>query len=146
MAADNEVRLISKVIRDRNLAPLLEAGVQADWFVNPDAKALFKWTVGHWSKYGEVATATSVKDEFPTFALLNVEDSLEYLLDRFVAYRRYTKVEDTIQSAAEVLSTTNDHEVALQVIESQIAEIHREGVPGVSDMRLDRDPLSLIHI
>ena len=142
MAADNEVRLISKAVRERTISPLLEAGVQPDWFVNPDAKAVWKWLVNHWSKYGEVATATSVKDEFPTFSLLNVEDSLDYLLDRFVAFRRYVKVEDTIQNAAEVLSSTNDHEAALLIIESKIAEIHREGVPGVSDMHLDRNPLA----
>ena len=142
MAADNELRLISKAVRDRNITTLLEQGVQADWFVNPDVKQVWKWMVDHWGKYGEVATATTVKDEFPNFPLLKVDDSLDYLLDRFVAYRRYVKVEDTIQGAAEVLSLTNDHEAALQLIEGRISEIHREGVPGVSDMHLDRDPMS----
>lgn len=141
MAADNEVRLLSRAVRDRNISTLLAAGVQPDWFVNPEARRVYRWLLAHWSKYGEVATPTSVKDEFPTFALLRVEDSMDYLLDRFVAYRRYVKVEDTIQAAAELLSTSNDHEAALQVIESRIAEIHREGIPGISDMHLNRDPL-----
>jgi replicative DNA helicase len=140
MAADNEVRLISKAIRDRNINPLLEIGVQADWFVNTDCRDVWRFIVSHWSKYGEVPTAVSVKDEYQNFPLLKVEDSLDYLLDRFVAYRRYVKVEDTVQGAAEVLSTTNDHEAALLLIESKIAEIHREGVPGITDMHLDRDP------
>lgn len=142
MAADNELRLISRAVRERNIGPILEAGVQADWFVNPDCRDVWRWLVNHWSKYGEVATATSVKDEFQTFPLLKVEDSLEYLLDRFLAYRRYVKVEDTIQGAAEVLSISNDHEAALQLIEGRLQEIHREGVPGVSDLHLDRDPES----
>ena len=142
MAADNEVRLLSRAIRDRSITPLIEAGVTNDWWVNPDCKTLWKFILRHWSKYGEVPTATSVKDEYPNFSLLNVEDNLDYLLDRFVAYRRYVKVEDTLQSAAEILSQTNDHEAALQIMESKISEIHREGVPGTSDMHLDRDPAS----
>ena len=142
MAADNEIRLISRVIRERNITPLLELGMQPDWFVNPDVRQVYRWLVDHWSSYGEVATATSVKDEFPNFPVLKVEDTLDYLLDRFVAYRRYVKVEDTIQGAAEILSLTNDHEAALQLIEGKVSEIHREGVPGVTDMHLDRDPLS----
>lgn len=142
MAADNELRLLSKAVRDRNITPLLEIGVQPDWFANPDVKAVYKWLIDHWSKYGEVATATSVKAEFPTVALLKVDDSLEYLLDKFIEYRRYVKVEDTIQNAAEVLSTSRDHEEALRVIEAKVADIHREGVPGVTDMHLIRDPYS----
>lgn len=141
MAADNELRLLSRAVRERDITPLLEAGVQADWFVNPECRAVWKWLVEHWSKYGEVATPTSVKDEFPNFALLKVEDTLEYLLDRFIGYRRYVKVEDTIQSAAEVLSQTNDHEAALSVIQKKIGEIHQEGIPGTTDLHLDRDPL-----
>lgn len=141
MAADNELRLISRAVRERNITPLLEAGVQAGWFVNPECKAVWKWLVEHWSTYGEVATPTSVKDEFPNFPLLKVDDTLDYLLDRFIAYRRYVKVEDAIQSAAEMLSTTNDHEAALTVIQKRIEEIHQEGIPGTSDLHLDRDPL-----
>jgi len=140
MAADNEVRLISRVIRERHITPLLELGMQPDWFSNPEVKQVYRWLIDHWSRYGEVATAVSVKDEFPTFSILKVEDTLEYLLDRFVKYRRAVKVEDTIQSAAEVLSVSNDHEAALVLIEGKISEIHREGVPGVTDMHLDRNP------
>lgn len=142
MAADNEVRLISRVIRERHVTPLLSIGVQPDWFVNPDVREVFRWIVDHWGKYGEVATATTVRAEFPNFAILKVEDSLDYLLDQFVAYRRYVKVEDTIQGAAEVLSSTNDHEAALSLIERGVTDIHREGVPGVTDMHLELDPLT----
>lgn len=142
MAADNEIRLLSRAVRDRSISALLEAGVTNDWWVNPSCKDLWKFIVKHWNKYGEVPTAVSVKDEYPNFPLLAVDDSIEYLLDRFVAYRRYVKVEDTLQSAAEILSTTNDHEAALLLMESKISDIHREGIPGTTDLHLDRDPAS----
>lgn len=140
MAADNELRLLSRAVRERNITPLLEAGVQPDWFANAECKALYKWMIDHWGKYGEVATVTTVKAEFPTMSILKVDDTLDYLLDKFIEYRRYVKIEDTVQSAAEVLTTTKDHEEALRVIESKIQEIHREGVPGITDMLLHKDP------
>jgi replicative DNA helicase len=133
--------LISKAIRERTITPLLEAGVTADWFVNPDCKAVWKWTVDHWNKYGEVATAVSVKAEFPTLALLNVEDSLDYILDKFVEHRRAVRVEDTLGAAIEILEQTNDHEQVIVLLEKQISEIHTESTPGTSDLRLDQDPL-----
>mgnify|MGYP002629883524 CR=1 FL=1 len=142
MAADNEIRLLSRAVRDRDITQILEIGIQPDWFVNGDCRELWKFLVRHWNTYGEVPTPTSVRDEFPTFQLLKVNDTLEYLLDRFIAYRRYTKIEDTIQNAAEILTTSNDHEAALVLIESKIADIHREGIPGVTDLSLDKDPMS----
>lgn len=140
MAYDNETRLISKVIRDRNIRPLLEAGVTRDWWQNAEARALFKFVMKHYMKYGEVPTSTSVLDEFPTVEILAVDDSLEYLLDRFIGYRRYVHVEDMLQEAAEILSRTNDHEAALDLVEKSLTHIHQEGTPGTSDMFLSRDP------
>lgn len=140
MAYDNETRLISKVIRDRNIRPLLEAGVTKDWWENGEARALYKFVLKHYMRYGEVPTSTSVLDEFPTVEILAVDDSLEYLLDRFIGYRRYVHVEDMLQEAAELLSRTNDHEAALGLVEKSLTRIHQEGTPGTSDMFLSRDP------
>lgn len=119
---------------------MLEAGVSNDWWVNPDCRDLWRWVVKHWTKYGEVPTATTTKDEFPTFPLVAVEDSLEYLLDRFIGYRRYVHVEDMLQGAADILSRTNDHEAALMLVEKSLTDIHREGTPGTTDLFLSRDP------
>lgn len=108
--------------------------------MNPEARDLWRFVVKHYNKYGEVPTTTSVRDEFPTAQILNVEDSLEYLLDRFIGYRRYVHVEDMLQEAGDILSRTNDHEAALGIVESSLTRLYREGTPGTSDMFLSRDP------
>lgn len=108
--------------------------------MNPEARDLWRFVVKHYNKYGEVPTATSTKDEFPSVQLLAVEDSLEYLLDRFIGYRRYVHVEDMLQEAGDILSRTNDHEAALGIVESSLTRLYREGTPGTSDMFLSRDP------
>jgi hypothetical protein len=141
LAHDNEIRLLSRAVRDRNIIPLIDARVTTDWWVNPEARTLWRWLLEHWGKYGEVPTATSVLDEFPNFPLLKVEDSLEYLLDRFIGYRRYVHVEDMLQSAGDILTKTNDHEAALTLVERSLADIYKDGTPGVTDLMLHRDPL-----
>jgi replicative DNA helicase len=141
VAHDNEVRLISRAIRDRNITPLLDVGVDASWWNNPSVKDVWVWMVKHWTKYSEVPTPTTVKAEFPTFTLLNVQDTLDYLLDKFVEYRRHVAVTDTVQQAAEILSSTNDHEAAKDFIAAALMEIDRSGVPGISDINLMNDPL-----
>lgn len=135
------MRLISKAIRDRDIAPLLEAGITPDWWANPDVKDVWRWLIGHWSKYGVVATATTVRAEFPTFTLLRVNDSLQYLVDKFVEYRRAVKVTDALQGMAEILETTNDHDAAKTFMQAALADVDREMTLGVTDMNLVEKPL-----
>lgn len=141
MAADHEIRLVSKAIRDADLNTLINAGIEPDWFVNTDARDVWRWLLAHRAKYGDVASPASVKAEFPAFTLLRVTDSLDYLVDKFVEYRRAVKITDTVQEAASILGETNDHEAALQFIEQQITIVHRESAPGTSDMDLTKDAL-----
>ena len=82
MAADNEIRLLSRAIRTRDIAPILESGLQDDWFFIDENRQVWSFVRQHWTKYGEVPTAVTVKDNFPTYRLLAVDDSLEYLLDQ----------------------------------------------------------------
>ncbi len=140
MAYDSEIRLLSKAIRDRDIAPILDAGIKEDWFENKECRAVWKWTRDHWSKYGEVATATSVKAEFPTFTLLDVQDSLLYLVDKFVEYRRWVLIEDMVQGAIAEFETTNDHEAVKAELEKRLSVINAETTTGVIDERLEVDP------
>lgn len=141
MAHDNEIRLLSRAVIERDISPILQAGVKNDWWANPEARDLWRFLNNHWSQYGEVPTSTSVKDEFPSFPLLKVEDSLDYLLDRFIAYRRYVHVEDMLQGAADILSRVHDHDRAIEYVEAALTQIHNEGVPGVTDLFLSRNPV-----
>ena len=142
MAADLEVRLLSKAVRDSDIGPLLDVGITPDWWSNPDCKMVWVWMIGHWSKYGRVASATTVKAEFPTFTLLRVTDALEYLVDKFVEYRRAVKVEDAMQGALEVLATTNDHDAAKVFLQGALSDVDREMTIGVTDLNLVVDTMA----
>lgn len=140
MAADNEVRLISKAIRDRDIAPLLERGIRDDWFYVDDNRAVWRFIHDHWKKYSEVPTAVTVKDNFPTYRLLDVQDSSLYLLDQLIEYRKRQKTIEVVQLAADAISS-GDHHEALTLMGAGVAKLTEEGVSQVTDINLTRDPL-----
>jgi len=140
MAADNELRLISRAIRTRDIAAVLEYGLKEDWFYVDENRSVWKFIVSHWSKYSEVPTAVTVKDNFPTYRLLAVDDSIEYLLDQLVEYRRRQKAIQIIQDAAESIAE-GDHDLAIATMSSGVATISDEGVGASRDVNLTNSPL-----
>jgi hypothetical protein len=138
MAADNEERLISRVVRTRELVPALEAGVEDNWFFVEENRTLWKFIRTHWTKYQEVPSAVTVKDNFPTYRLLAVEDSLEYLVDQLVEYRRRQKAIEVVQSAAEFIASGN-HDAAIAEMSHGVATIYDEGAGQTSDVDLTKD-------
>lgn len=140
MAADNELRLLSRAIRTRDIAPLLEAGVKSEWFFVEENRAVWNFLVNHWSKYQEVPTAVTVKDNFPTYNLLSVDDSLNYLLDQLIEYRKRQKTIDVVQAAAEAIQGGN-HDAAIAAMSVGVAKIADEGIKDSSDIDLTNAPL-----
>ncbi len=74
MALDNEQRLVSKVIRDRVIIPVIEQGIKDEWFVDDDLRRVWKFVREHYSNYRVVPTAETVKDNFPNFTIYNIEE------------------------------------------------------------------------
>jgi replicative DNA helicase len=141
VAADNELRLISRAIRTRDVAPLLEAGVSDDWFFVDENRQVWRFIRQHWAKYQEVPTAVTLKDNFPTYRLLAVEDSLEYLVDQLVEYRKRQGAITILQDASEAIAS-GDHNAAISVMGQGLAKISDEGIRMTSDVDLTRNPLT----
>jgi replicative DNA helicase len=141
VAADNELRLISRAVRTRDVAPLLEAGVSDDWFFVDENRQVWRFIRQHWAKYQEVPTAVTLKDNFPTYRLLAVEDSLEYLVDQLVEYRKRQGAITILQDASEAIAS-GDHNAAISVMGQGLAKISDEGIRMTSDVDLTRNPLT----
>lgn len=140
MAADNELRLLSRAIRTRDISPLLEAGVKGDWFFVEENRTVWNFLINHWSKYQEVPTAVTIKDNFPTYNLLAVDDSLQYLLDQLIEYRKRQHTIDIVQNAAEAIQSGN-HDAAIAAMSVGVAKIADEGSKDSSDINLITNPL-----
>ncbi len=138
MAADNEVRLLSRAIRTRDISVLLEAGVQDDWFFVEENKAVWRFIRQHWTKYQEVPTGVTVLDNFPTYRLLAVEDNVDYLLDQLIEYRKRQSTISVVQDASEAIAS-GDHNAAIAVLGQGVAKLLDEGVRDSNDLDLTHE-------
>ena len=138
MAADNEHRLLSKVIKDREIIPVLQRGITDAWFLDDDNKRVWMFVRKHYSEYSEVHTVTTVKDHYPNYKVLDVEDSIDYLLDTMVDFRRRMLTRQGLELAVEELQT-NDHEAALRAMEATVTRVNEQGVLGTHEVDLTKN-------
>ena len=139
MAHDNEYRLVSKVIADRNIIPVLERGVKDDWIIDDDLRRVWKFVREHYVSYREVPTIVAVVDNFPNFKVLNVEDTIEYLIDKMVEFRRRSITRSGIQNVVQ-LAQVNDHEAALNEMSKTLTVVNEQGVTGTTHLDMTKDP------
>lgn len=139
MAYDNEYRLVSKVITDRNIIPVLEKGIKDDWIVDDDLRRVWSFIRDHYATYREVPSDVAVNDNFPNFKPIDVKDNLDYLIDKMVEFRR-NKL--TRSGAENVLGRMqlNDHEGALAEMSKAITLVNEQGVVGTTHLDLTKDP------
>lgn len=135
MAADNEHRLVSKVVKDRVIIPVLERGIQPGWFVDEEVQRVWEFIRDHYGEYKEVPTAATVKDHYPNFPLYNVEDSLDYLIDQMVNFRRSFLTKHGMEDALEALQQ-NDHEKALLEMSKTVSIVQDQGTKGTNHVNL----------
>ena len=138
MAADNEHRLVSKVIRDREITPALTRGVNDSWFLDDDNKRVWSFVRKHYTEYSEVPTAVTVKDNYPNFKVLDVQDNIEYLFDTMVDFRRRLLTRQGLESAIEMLQD-NNHDAALLAMEATITRVNEQGVLGTHEIDLTKN-------
>ena len=138
MAADNEARLVSKVIRDRDIVPALSRGVSENWFLDDDNKRVWAFVRKHYGEYSEIPTAVTVKDHYPNYKVLDVQDSIEYLLDTMVDFRRRMLTRQGLESAIEELQE-NNHDAALLAMERTITKVNEQGVLGTHEIDLTKN-------
>jgi replicative DNA helicase len=135
MALDNEQRLVSKVIRDRVIIPVIEQGIKDEWFVDDDLRRIWKFIREHYTNYRVVPTAETVKDNFPNFTMYNIEESLDYLIDTMVTFRRNLLTRNGLQDVMMKMSQ-NDHESALTEMSKTVTNVNAQGVIGTTHVNL----------
>jgi hypothetical protein len=138
MAADNEHRLVSKIVRDRVIIPVLQRGIKDDWIVDDEVREVWKFIRKHYTSYKEVPTAAVVKDNYPNFTLYNVEDTIDYLLDKMVEFRRRLLTKSGMEQAIEKLQA-NDHEAALNEMSNTVTKVNEQGIQGTTHVDLTKN-------
>ena len=133
---NNQAKLISKVIQERDLSFILENNVHESWFTDASDNKLFRFLRDHFTKYQECPSLEVVKENFPTFELLHVEDSVHYLVDKIVDERRKQRVIKTLTTAIESLEKNQDHEGAIRSLETGLVKLEEEGLNRSNDLEI----------
>jgi replicative DNA helicase len=139
MAHDNEYRLVSKVIADRVIIPVIENGIRPEWILDEDLRRVYDFVLAHYSNYREVPTIIAVTDNFPNFRALRVEDTLDYLIDKMVEFRRNKLTRNGLEVVLDKMGS-NNHEAALTEMSKTVTEVNAQGVIGTTHLDLTTDP------
>ncbi len=135
---NNETRLLSKVLQDRSITVLFDKGANDQWFVDPENKNVWKLVREHYFAYGEVPSLDVISSNYPNYKLVQVQDSLEYLVDAVVDERRRASTIKMVDTAIKHIEQ-QDHETALLAIQSSLSQLESDGLSGTSDLDLTID-------
>lgn len=133
---NNEIKLLSKVIEDRSINVILEKNINESWFSDANDKKMFRFLHDHFSKYQESPSLDVVVENFPTYQLVKVEDSIDYLLDTLVEARRKTSIINTLGGAIEAVEKQQDHEGARLILERGLLKMEEDGLNQTNDLEI----------
>lgn len=135
---NNEARLLSRVIQERNLGEILERGVAESWFADNFDKNLFKFVRDHYVKYQETPSISVVQENFPSYQLLPIDDSIDYLIDTIVERRRKALIVNSIGNALDHVEKNQDHEGALLALQNGIMKLEDSGLNKTTDIEVTK--------
>jgi replicative DNA helicase len=133
---NNESKLLSKVIEERNLGYILENGVTDAWFADDSDRRIFTFMREHYAEYQECPSLEIIQENFPTFQLLEVNDNIQYFIDKLIDNRRKSTILDTISSAIASVEKGQDHESALMAMERGIISLEEQGLTRSNDLEI----------
>ena len=120
---NKEQLLLSKVIETRDLTKLFERNVNDSWFMDNEDRKVWSLLKSHFTKYGECPSLDVVTENFPTYKVVEAQDSIDYLLDEIVARRRKIATITMVGEAIDQLEKERDHEAALISLQRGIVKL-----------------------
>jgi replicative DNA helicase len=132
----NEAKLISAAIQTRDLSALFERGVTDSWFPDQDDRRIWVFLRSHFSKYGECPSLEVVTENFPTYQVLNLSDSMDFLLDDWISKRRKVATSSMLREAIQAIEKEQDHEAALIALQRGMVKIEEAGLSTSTDVNL----------
>ena len=138
---DNEQRLISKIIRERNIVPALQRKVNAAWFLDPDNRKVWELVVQHYADYNEIPSEVVIADNYPNYVVLEedkIADNVEYILDKMVALRKEMITRNGLEASVEQIRI-GEYDGALIQMEKTITLVNDQGVLGTHELDLSKD-------
>ncbi len=132
--ADFERLLNSRIIQDRDLTGVSDAGITPAFFGDPENKRVFQAILRHKGTYGEVPSLTTIKTDFPTYKFVRVEDTMQVLTDRLRELHTLALLEQGLADAVDGHEEGNA-DAAMSALARTLADI-AAAVPNSRDTDL----------
>ena len=133
---NNDARLISKIVEDRNIGVALERNVNEHWFADVNDKKMFRFLHDHYTNYQECPSLDVILENFPTYQTLGIQDRIDYLIDKAVENRRKASVIKTIDEVLSSIEKNQDHEGAIISMERGLIRLEEEGLTRSNDLEI----------
>jgi replicative DNA helicase len=135
-----ETLLLNRAIQDKDLVPLFDRGVSDAWFTDESERRVWIFIREHHTKYAEVPSKEVITQNFPTYAFREVEDSVQFILDKVVESKRKAIVHDFMRGAISDLEERKDYEQAVLTVQRGLLRLEDGGLSGSTDIDLTNNP------
>ena len=132
----NESKLLSAAVQTRDLSTLFERGVNDTWFPDQEDKRIWVFLRSHFSKYGECPSLEVLGENFPTYQVLPLSDSMDFLLDDLISRRRKVATSSMLREAIQAIEKEQDHEAAIIALQRGMVKIEEAGLSTSTDVNL----------
>jgi len=134
-----ENRLLSRALSDKSLAPLFARGVSETWFSNDQDKRVWNFVKDHQTSYGECPSEIVLSENFPTYKLEVIPDTIEFLLDKVIEARRAAIINNAMRGAIEDIELRANPESAVSTFQRGVAKLAEDGLSAFSDLDITAD-------
>jgi replicative DNA helicase len=101
--------------------------VTAQFFADPEQRAVFSWIVNHYQKYGSVPSLVLLKEEFDDYEPLDTDDDILMLVDKVKERKLYSDIQAALVSIVEeTRSNPRDGLNILKARASSLAAVHSD--------------------
>lgn len=98
-----QLQVLNRVLTDKSLNLIMENGITPEHFNQYPEE--YEFIINHYNKYGNVPDDETMLAKFPDFELLNVSESVKYLVETIHEEHIYNKAVPLMNKAAELLQT-----------------------------------------
>ncbi|MET9119970.1 DnaB-like helicase C-terminal domain-containing protein [Streptomyces sp. NPDC004528] len=132
-----EHKLLCKIIATGDMATVLKARLKPKHFTNQAIRRVFEDMVAFNAEYAAPPTLDSVRADHPRFEHVEVDEPIDYLIDRIRNSRRTALTEIGLNAAVEALVEQGDTDHALDIVRALISKVS-EDIPVGTDFNWAR--------
>lgn len=128
---DHERYLISSIAASKSLAEVTESGIKAEFFLDATAREVYAFILEHKVEYGNVPSIQTLKESFPTYALVNPVEPIQFFIDKLRKQHTASLLERGMRDAVEAYDQKDYKEVGI-LLNRTLGEVARD-VPNTRD-------------